>query len=906
MTFPISHKTLITTGLLAAGAMTAQAQSVTGTVIDAETRMPLAEVVVKEGNTTNNALTDKDGRFTLKVSTNHPIISIERLGYEPVQRKPSVKGSGTASIGTVELEYDLVNMEGVTVTSQLGLARQTPVALSNVSGVYIEDKLGAQEFPEVLKTTPGVYASKHSGGYGDSKLNMRGFQSANVAVIVNGVPMNDMEWGGVYWSNWAGLGDVTRYIQTQRGLGASKVAAPSVGGTVNIVTKTTDSKRGGSVSYGVGNDGLNTMTLALSSGMNKNGWGFSMLLGKKWGDGYVQGTDFEAYNYFLSIFKRINERHQLSLTGFGAPQEHYQRNQYDGLKIGEWQKVRNYMNGKSPYRYNPTYGFGKNGERKSSSYNYYHKPQFSLNHLWDIDAKSSLSTALYVSIGNGYGNSGQGINSTYGNNWYGASNGVLSNTFRNADGTFAYDKVQELNEQSEQGSLMVMSESRNEHTWYGLLSTYTRELSEKFNVYGGIDIRSYKGVHTNVISDLYNGEYYTDVRYRSTVNPAHNARANDHTWVYEKLGVGDVVNRDYDSHIEQQGVFAQLEYGEKEKLSAFISGSLSNSTYWRYDRLYYDEAHAESETVNYWGGNIKGGANYNIDRHHNVFANVGYISRAPFFSGGVFLMSQNSNEINRDAVNEKAFSAELGYGFHNDWMAASVNAYYTLWMDKTATRSSYIGNTGDWYIMNMDGVDARHMGVEVDITAKPAPWVTVKGMLSLGNWKWSSNATAYFYNSTNQPLADLSKGTIASGAGAADHAKLTLNQDGVHVGGSPQTTASIGADFHPLKGLTVGAEYIHFARNYADYAMPTSGGNGEITLREPWKIPSAGQLDLSARYNFKLGTCDASIIANVQNVFDYEYITDAFYDGTNNSWEDAYRVFYSFGRTYAVKMKVSF
>lgn len=45
--------------------------------------------------------------------------------------------------------------------------------------------------------------------------------------------------------------------------------------------------------------------------------------------------------------------------------------------------------------------------------------------------------------------------------------------FRNADGTFAYVTIYELNASSENGSLMTMSNSVNRHNWYGLMSTYT-------------------------------------------------------------------------------------------------------------------------------------------------------------------------------------------------------------------------------------------------------------------------------------------------------------------------------------------------------------------------------------------------------------------------------------------------
>ena len=357
-----------------------------------------------------------------------------------------------------------MTLQDVIVSQSVAVQRKTPVAVSTVTADEITYKLGGQEFPEILKSTPGVYVTKDGGGFGDAKINMRGFQSANVAVMVNGVPVNDMEWGGVYWSNWAGLSDVTRSMQTQRGLGASKISAPSVGGSVNIVTNGIDAKKGGTFSFGVGNDGLYNLSLSLSTGLTKNGWAMSILAAKRWGDGYIQGTNFEGYNWFVNISKRINDRHQLSLTAFGAPQKHGQRNALnDGLTIAEWQKAKNFMGEKDMYRYNASYGFDKNGKQRYSSFNEYHKPQISLNHQWQIDYKSSLSTALYMSIGRGSGYSGQGRTSADRNAWKGTNYGILNTTFRNPDGTFAYDKIQELNAASIDGSRMVMSKSNNNH-----------------------------------------------------------------------------------------------------------------------------------------------------------------------------------------------------------------------------------------------------------------------------------------------------------------------------------------------------------------------------------------------------------------------------------------------------------
>ncbi|MFR6633836.1 MAG: hypothetical protein ACLUQ6_01105 [Alistipes onderdonkii] len=324
----------------------------------------------------------------------------------------------------------------------------------------------------------------------------------------------------------------------------------------------------------------------------------------------------------------------MSLTAFGAPQKHAQRHALDdGLKIEEWQKAKNFMGEKDMYRYNAEYGFDKNGRQRYSHFNEYHKPQISLNHQWQIDYKSSLSTALYhVDRTRQRRTRSQGRTSADRNMWKGTNYGVLNTTFRNPDGTFAYDKIQEMNAASPDGSRMIMSKSNNNHMWYGLLSTYTNQISKSLELSAGIDVRYYIGEHNNEIIDLYDGKYFIDDSSRANVKPEQNAAAADPNWVYEKLQVGDKVYRDYDGHVHQEGVFAQLEW-TKKNLNAFVSGSVSNTGYWRYDRFYYDAAHAESEHVNFIGYTVKGGANYNINEKHNVFANLGYISRAPFFSG---------------------------------------------------------------------------------------------------------------------------------------------------------------------------------------------------------------------------------------------------------------------------------
>ena len=890
----------------------AQTTIVRGQLVDSETSEPLVGATVMVRAISEWSITDYDGYFEQSVAMGGTLV-FKYVGYKDLTRKITQKGA-SADLGVIEMDPDAVMLKDVVVTSSVAVARKTPVAVSTIQPVFIEEKLGTKEFPEILKSTPGVYATKQGGGFGDSRINMRGFESENIAVMINGVPMNDMEWGGLYWSNWAGLTDVTRSMQTQRGLGASKVSAPSVGGSINIITKTVDAEKGGTISYAMGNDGYNKLMFNVSTGMSKSGWALTLLGAKTWADGYIQGTEYESYNWFINLTKRFNDNHQLSFTGFGAPQWHNQRNNNDGLRISEWQKVaERYMNGESPYKYNPTYGYGLNGERKTSARNKYHKPQLSLNHLWQIDSKSSLSTALYASIGNGYGYSGQGLTSTDRTNWYGASDGIVNTTFRHADGTFAYDEIYALNQASENGSVMAMSKSYNKHTWIGLLSTYTTKFGEYVDFYGGVDFRYYKGVHTNELCDLYGGEYFVDSSSRENVLVANNAAAAaGAAFVNQKLKVGDVVYRDYDGYTLQEGVFAQAEYN-RDKLSTFVAGSISNTGYWRYDRFYYDKEHAKSKTVNFLGWTAKGGLNYNLTEQHNVFANIGYISRAPFFSGGAFLQSTTSNLTNPDAINEKVFSAELGYGFRSRFFTANLNLYHTKWMNKTMSRGIDLENSDGVFVdrinLNMSGVNAIHQGIELDFVAKPFNWLDVRGMFSIGNWRWDCEAKGYFYDSTGQPVKNWTNNgeiTHASGIQAEDHASMTIKLNGTKVGNSAQTTAALGIDAKVTKDLSFGIDWNYYGRNYADWSFSTSDlvANGVKVYETPWQIPSASVFDFSARYRFNIGKIQATLYGNIDNIFNQTFITDA-QDGASHTWEDA-EVFYAWGRTYSLRLKIDF
>jgi hypothetical protein len=519
----------------------------------------------------------------------------------------------------------------------------------------------------------------------------------------------------------------------------------------------------------------------------------------------------------------------------------------------------------------------------------------SLNHYWTINEQSGLSTVLYLSIGDGGGYAWRGTDYSglYGTN---TATGKLNREYRK-NGYMDYEELQRKNAAAPNGSVAVITDSRNNHTWTGLMSTYSNKLTSNIDFYGGVDLRYYAGLHDGKIVDLMGGEYFVDPARKNVANSKNTGNA---AWINEKLKEGDVVYRDNTGYVAQAGVFGQLEY-LKDQLSAFVSGSVSNSSYWKVDRFYYDNE--KSDVGNFIGFTMKGGANYNLTSKHNVYTNVGYISRAPFMSGGYFTNIHQSNTTNPNAVNEKLFSMELGYGYRFRIFTANVNLYHTNWIDKTMIRS--LGSNLDDGTINLEGVNALHQGIEVEMVFKPIEDLSLKGMFSLGNWRWTNAATGYAYNRDGQAV-DNSNNVVEPLS--PEHAMATVDMKGVKVGGSAQTQFAIGAQYKFLKDFSIGADYKHEARNYADFNISTNAGT--TVYRTPWMIPEFGTVDLNAHYNFKIGGLDAVLMGNINNLLDQEYIADAkdlkaADSDTSPAWENV-AVMYGFGRTFSVAVKINF
>ena len=886
----------------------AQSGTISGQVTDPTDGSELVGANVVIQGTQLGSTTDIDGKFTLgDLAAGSYTLEVSFIGYVTKTIETSVISGQNTDLGKIEVDPSSIGLQEVEVIASYATDRKTPVAFNTIEGKQIEAKVGNQEFPEMLRFTPSVYVTKQGGGFGDARINVRGFDQRNTAVLINGIPVNDMENGWVYWSNWAGLSDVTTNMQIQRGLGASKLAIPTIGGSINIITNAAEMQKGGVAGVMVGNDGYSKYSLALSTGLGKNGWAFTVQGTHTRGDGYVDGTMFRAYSYFLSLSKQINKQHSISFTGLGAPQWHHQRdwaNPYtDYQEFGT--------------KYNSDWGL-LNGEEYTWRRNFYHKPKFFLNWYWNISPRTELATSAYMSFGRGGGTGPRG-----------AINGSAEwrlpkdeNGLHRFDDIVAWNKGQDVPDFGEPrdtwGNVnpgvdnrrdffadkyvntssygLIRRASMNSHNWFGVISNLTHKINEMFTLTAGIDLRNYEGLHYRRINSLLGSDaYYTNRNIN--VQGEFISQEKDANAIVDLSG-DRPINYNNDGLVRWMGAYAQMEYSI-DKLSAFISLSGSNQGFKRIDYFAYyenpalnDGVNMESEWANRFGGNVKLGLNYNINSNHNVFANGGYLSRQPIFDD---IFPNFGNAINEDAPNQDIIAFEVGYGYRSRFAAINLNAYSTQWNDRGYQRSIRLGageGTANYTI------NQNHVGAELDFVLSPIEKLNITGMASVGNWEYKSDPLVSVYDDDQNLIGD-----------------TTLFLNGVKVGDAAQTTFSLGADYQIIEGLIIDASYYTALNLYADFDVASDDfffAKGQ----QAWKLPSYSLVDLGITYNFDVGKTMWSVRMNVNNLLDTEYISesdtniladegdDIIPDSENGATNN--RVFYGFGRTWNFGLKVRF
>ena len=883
----MTYRNLIASVLMIGGLF---AQSINGTITDVDNK-PLEGANIVVLGTDLGGVSDNTGAFSIDVSNGTYDVTASFIGYSSITKSIVVEGITTLNF---VLDFDVVSLSDVEVLASRA-SETTPVAYTNVDKEEMELRLGSQDIPMILNTTPSVYATQQGGGAGDARINIRGFNQRNVAVMINGVPQNDMENGWVYWSNWDGVGDATSSIQVQRGLSAVNLATPSIGGTMNIITDPTSFEKGGKFKQEAGDGGFLKTTVNYNTGLLLNDkLALSGTIVRKTGDGIIDGTWTDAWAYYFGGSYAVSDKQRFELYAIGAPQRHgqnlYKQNiatysqelagsidGYDTDAFAEGNKFsteagRLFNQNVAPI--DPSYT-GKQywymyGARTTNRFNsnflnerenYFHKPLVNLNHFLTLNDKARLSSVFYWSGGSGGGTGTYGSSfrkpAVDGERWYASSpwtwdwNAAIATNSNNIDENFST---------TENRSKGILRNSINRQNTYGLISKLNYKVSDNLELQTGIDWRTARIEHAREVRDLLGGDYYVDY-------------ADKNAPEGKVVRLGDEIAYFNETTVDWIGGFVQGNY-TTEKLNLYGMGGISSIEYSYQDHFTVEDEVITADPITTY--QVKGGALFNVSDNLGLFVNSGLVEKAPILDNVIYF----DGTVASDPANEKFLHNEIGANFGTQKLGVRVSAYDTDWQDRNLTKSVTTGqgSSGDTDIIFLRGVNQKHQGLEVETKVKPNDMVELDFIASFGNWKFDGDAEGTYqeneYNSEGQVIG------------------LTTTEyqyalDGLYVGDMPQTSYIFGLTLKPLKGLRLQALYKTYDKNYSDWspsAREYDGTGDDADRAQVWEAPGYSKLDLHASYKLPIKDYDISLTGHVFNALDEVFVQDAVDNSQYNGW----------------------
>lgn len=900
----------------------AQQGTFTGTVTSDDGDALVGVNVFVEG-TTLGAATDADGSYTIRnVPAGTYTLTASMIGYESVSQAAEIQLGLTNRLDFV-LVQSVLEQSGIEVLASRA-TRTTPVAYSDVEQEDMELRLGSQDIPMVLNLTPSVYATQQGGGAGDARVNIRGFNQRNVAIMINGVPVNDMENGWVYWSNWDGIADATSSIQMQRGLSAVNLATPSIGGTMNILTDPASHERGGKFKQELGDGKFLKTTLTYHTGLVNEKLAAAFTIVRKTGDGIIDKAWTDAWAYYFGLSYTLNAKNRFELYAVGAPQRHGQMRYKQNIAAYDKDLAKDlfdddiedaaigtyFREGKSSRYYNENWNtvssdykgkqyFYMYGEREvdrhdpdylNESENYYHKPQVNFNWFLTLSDALRLSTVFYYSGGSGGGTG------TFDDMQWDYS---YPTRIADWDATIATNQgtSDRKGKDKEAGqSVAFLRNSINRQWTVGAISKATLELSESLTLQAGLDWRKAEIEHNREVRDLLGGSYavngdWSSGKYWTFYNEfdhVYDGEDLDYDATLAKASgkkLGDVINYNNTNTVDWAGFFGQGEF-KTDLFSVYGMAGYSMVKYSLIDYFKKYENHVENKSYIKKGpdgevsiesdwitaAQVKGGGLFNLNDDMSVFANFGLVQKVPILDN---VIDDVDIALASAPKNEEFLSFEAGLNLRalSGMLTSKFNVYQTYWNNRTMTKlvEAGAGSSGDTDIIFLTGLNQLHQGVEAEFAFQPMDLVRFDGAISYGNWVFTDDAKGTYKDRINNTTEEF------------EYAVKDLK-----VGDMPQTIVALGATVFPVKGFSVQGIFNYFDRHWADWnPLDREIDNGVADREASWQVPSAQKVDLHAKYNLPgnvFGNVKANVFFHVFNVFDEVYVQDALDNSSYNAY----------------------
>lgn len=701
---------------------------------------------------------------------------------------------------------------------------QERVPVYTVTSSDLESELGSQDISGILQSSRDVFANTAGLSWGPARFRIRGLDGENTSVLINGIVVNDPEAGWATWSQWGGLNDVTRYMEIRTGLSASRLVFAGIGGYSAINARASDQRRGTRISYALSNRAYDhRVMLTHSTGMMKNGWAVSASASWRYAnEGYAEGTFFNAAAYFLSVEKKLNDRHRIGFTGFGAPI----RQGRQGLAVQEAYDLTG-----NTY-YNPFWGY-QNGEKRNARVSYDHKPMAILTHYFTPDERTTWTTSLYYTAGRDaqtninwfdakdprpdyyrylpsfYAETDPAEAARLTEAWQNGSAGQIDwdqlyfanrknlYTVQNADG------IAGLNITGNR-SKYIVEDQRNDPRRFGLNSVWSKALDDHTQLTASVGYHDHVTHNYRVVDDLLGGDFWVDVdQFADQVSADPAVAQNDLNRPNAVITVGERFGHDYDMHVRHATGFVQFER-RWQQVEAYVSGMLGHQSFFREGFMvngrFPDNSFGKSEVQGFLHYGLKAGAVYKLSGRQFVTLNGAYLTRPPL-ARWAYLSPRTRDAVVPGLTTEKVSSADLSYVVRFPRLKGRATVYWANIADQVWARSFFHDEYLTLVNYTMRGVDQRHTGAELGLEANVTSTLSVNAVLGTGRFVYSSRPQATITRDNSEEVF------------ASDRTVYWTNY---RVGGMPQTAASLGLRYNSPKFWFISLTANYFADIYLD------------------------------------------------------------------------------------------
>ena len=363
------------------------AQTITGTVIAADTGEPLAGANIIQEGTGNGVSAGADGTFSLPLNEGASTrIRITFVGYT----EKTIDTSGGRGSGLEIVLQPRAIMSNEVFVKALRVDEATPMAHSNINRDQIKERNLGRDIPYLVSHTPSVVTTSDAGaGVGYTGIRIRGVDPTRINMTINGVPLNDAESHGVFWVNTPDLASSVENIQIQRGVGTSTNGAGAFGATMNLQTSEMRPAAYGELNMGAGSFNTRKLNMKLGSGLMDNGWQFEGRLSKIDSDGYIDRAFSDLKSFYLSG-SRHGALSLLRADVFSGVQTTYQA--WYGVPE-EMLSIRR--------SYNPA-GMEKPGDPYENQTDNYQQDHYQLHYSYQLTDSWDATASLHYTYGRGY------------------------------------------------------------------------------------------------------------------------------------------------------------------------------------------------------------------------------------------------------------------------------------------------------------------------------------------------------------------------------------------------------------------------------------------------------------------------------------------------------------------------